>query len=112
MQIVRDQKVSLIALSVLILLSGCEKRSWTRDEIADIASDAAWQSVEGVEGAARQSDIDDLSARINTLEQENASLKVEINSVADQANRIASQVDNNARVFNNHLNEYALHTHH
>ena len=71
-------KLTTTALALSLCLAGCEQKTWTHDEIADIAADAADSgSVEEV--ASEVNDLQtanaDLEAKVRTLESDNAALE-------------------------------------
>lgn len=101
-------RTALVAAATLALC-GCQ-------EFEDTSSKAEWAEVQASSNLTYIQDLrsrmDDLEARVEELETQNRQLRDDLGSTSDQADRIADQVANNARVYNQHLDDFAAHRHH
>lgn len=101
-------RTALVAAATLSLC-GCQ-------EFEDTSNKAEWAEVQAASNHSYiqnlRSRMDDLEARVDDLEAENRQLRADQSSTSDQSDRIADQVANNARVYNQHLDDFAAHRHH
>lgn len=86
--------VSLVFLGLTLV--ACEQKTWTRDEIADIADD----SIDASEANARIADLED---RINILETELKLASRRADTALDVGEAIQDQVNRNARIANENV---------
>ncbi len=77
-----------LALTFLILLlTGCEQRSWTEAEIRDIATDT-----QTVDVGALESRLDEIDSKLSDLETETSSNDSEIDSVRSEAESVRAEL--------------------
>lgn len=86
--------VGLFGIAFVVMLGGCEQRSWTEDEIASIAYDAA------IDAAADSASFDGVDARISALEATVSEQESEIDELEfDLLNAQSEIADLEARLY-------------
>lgn len=87
-----------LILVAALLLTGCEKRQWSHDEIADIAKDAAPDYSARLD--QMQSEIDELKQRIEDEHAYTAKVHNLAEATSDYARTTSDTVRRNAEVAN------------
>lgn len=85
-----------IALTLSLFLTSCGRRTWTEDEIRDIAADAA----EPDYPPDHSSEIEELTGKVTDLEAETANLQAQIDALAAAHDSLSETVNFNADVAN------------
>jgi phage shock protein A len=75
-----------LLLAAALSLAGCEQKTWTRDEIADIAADSADAGL----ASEVYTQASDLDGRVSELESENQRLESELSTLAARVSEMES----------------------